>query len=158
MHDSLPTFSKLKSRGINVQIICPLCNSEDESSTHLFLYCQFSRAIWLGSALNIHTSNLCNIPVQWWISSLLIRNKRMTPDAMIFLQILFTTLWSIWYHRNLVADNGIQPNPMDVILMVQNLSCRYHDAFSNEESQHSQGHRCSNPQSSVGGNWQLSSN
>lgn len=78
MLDSLPTFLNLSSREINVHSTCPLCNSEVESSTHLFLYCEFARAIWHGSALNIHTSNLNDISVQGWLSSLLLRYKRMT--------------------------------------------------------------------------------
>ncbi|KAL0004941.1 hypothetical protein SO802_012502 [Lithocarpus litseifolius] len=64
LHDSLPTFLNLNSRRINVYRDCPLCNIKVESSTHLFLSCQFARAIWHGSALSIHTSTLNNISVQ----------------------------------------------------------------------------------------------
>ena len=44
MHDSIPTFLNLCNRGINVHSTCPLCNSKDESTTHLFLYCPFALA------------------------------------------------------------------------------------------------------------------
>ena len=64
MHESIPTFLNLCNRGINVHSTCPLCNSEDESTTHLFLYCPFARAIWHGSSSGIHTSELNNVSVQ----------------------------------------------------------------------------------------------
>ena len=38
------------------------------------------------------------------------------------MQNIFTTLWTIWFHRNMVFHEGKQPNPMEVILMAQTLS------------------------------------
>ena len=46
MHDSLPTLLILKTRGISTNSSCPLCNTKDESTSHLFLQCPFARASW----------------------------------------------------------------------------------------------------------------
>ena len=51
------------------------------------------------------------------------------------LQAIFTTLWTIWTHRNLEIHEGKQPNPVEVVLTSQSLLCRYKDALST----------CSNP-------------
>ena len=75
----------LCNRGINVHTTCPLCNSEDESTTHLFLYCPFARAIWHGSSLGILTSVLKNVSVQGWVGSLPIRHKRMDQTCKLCL-------------------------------------------------------------------------
>ena len=85
MHDSIPTFLNLCNRGINVHSRCPLCNSEDESTIHLFLYWPFARAIWHGSSLGIHTSELNNVSVQGWVGSLPIRHKRMDQTCKLCL-------------------------------------------------------------------------
>lgn len=37
LHDSLPFFEGLKSRGIKTTSICLMCNEEEESVNHLFL-------------------------------------------------------------------------------------------------------------------------
>ena len=44
LQDCIPTFCCLRHRAILVTTLCPLCNEEDETLTHLFLLCTFSRA------------------------------------------------------------------------------------------------------------------
>lgn len=61
IHDSLPTLLTLKNRGISTQSNCPLCNTEEESISHLFLHYSFARARWHDLTLAIHTSDLLNI-------------------------------------------------------------------------------------------------
>jgi len=67
LHESLPTMTTLHSRGISNDVTCPLCNAEEETPTHLFLFCSFSRACWFGSDLGLHTSDIINVSVQSWL-------------------------------------------------------------------------------------------
>ena len=132
MHDRLPTLLSLNNRGITTQSLCPFYNAEDESTTHLFLLCPFTRACWHGSALAIHSSVFNNTTVQQWLASLLNRHKKWEANSMEYLQASLTTLWTIWNHRNLVVHEGINANPMDVILTAQSLSCRYKESFNEQ--------------------------
>lgn len=125
LHNSLPTFSNLKHRGIPIDSTCPFCNEHEETSTHLFLLCPFSRACWHGSTLAIHSSDFSNVSIQQWLSIIITNHSCKDPGSMTYLQSLFITLWTIWNHRNQVVHEGISPNPMQVFLTVQTLSCRY---------------------------------
>ena len=73
MQDCLHTFLALKSRGICHHSTCPFCNEEEESSSHLFLHCAFTRACWHGSTLAIHTSDFDNICVQAYLKNIILR-------------------------------------------------------------------------------------
>ena len=95
MHDSLPTLLSLKNRGISTSSTCPLCNEEDESTTHLFLLCPFTRACWHGSTLAIHSLDFINIFVQHWLTLLLSKYKVRGIDSIVCLQATFMTLWTI---------------------------------------------------------------
>ena len=59
------------------------------------------------------------------------RTKDLESKNIHYLQAVFTTLWSIWNHRNRVTHEGKTPNPLEVILTVQSIICRYKEAFSN---------------------------
>ena len=155
MLDRLPTMLSLFNKGISSLNLCPLCNEESESTTHLFLLCPLTRACWHGSSLAVHSSDFINIIVQRWLTSLLLRHKKKEAHTMEYLQAVFTYLWSIWTYRNRVVHEGTYPNPMDVILTAQALSCRYKVA-SNHRSLYNR--NLGGPklvQQSVAGPWQI---
>ena len=54
---------------------------------------------------------------------------------MNYVQSIFTYLWTIWNHKNLVVHEGKDPNLMEVILTVQNFICRFQVAFSSSSMQ-----------------------
>lgn len=131
LNNGLPTFLSLHMRGIPTESMCPMCNEEDESHTHLFLLCPFTRAVWHGSTLAIHSFDFTNCSVQLWLKQLISRHDCKDPVAMCYLQDVFITLWTIWTYRNKVVHQGISPNPMEVILTAHTFSCRYRDILSN---------------------------
>ena len=74
---------------------------------------------------------------------------------MEYLQAVFTYLWSIWTYRNRVVHEGIVPNPMEVILTAQALSCRYKEAFNDQSLYNRNSGRPKPVQQPVAGPWQI---
>ena len=130
MQEGLPTRQLLRNRKIIEIGLCPFCNCEEESTTHLFLLYPFARACWHGSPLTVHTSDLIGISMQQWLRGLIVSNSLDDEVFMEYMQNIFITLWTIWYHRNRVVHEEIQPNPLEVVLIAQNLYCRYKEAYS----------------------------
>nr|POE55128.1 mitochondrial phosphate carrier protein 3, mitochondrial [Quercus suber] len=89
------------------------------------------RAVWLGSALGIRTSDLANVSFRDWITSLITTSYPLEQNRMLFLQACFTILWSLWNHRNMVLHQGKTPNPMEVVLTSQSLLWRQHYSTNN---------------------------
>lgn len=46
MHCKIPTDENLQSRGCTLVSICVLCYATDETSSHLFLTCDFAKHLW----------------------------------------------------------------------------------------------------------------
>ena len=133
LHSCLPTLLNLHARGISSTKLCPLCNKEEESHTHLFLHCPFARAGWHGSSFAIHTSELITISVQHLLKHLLSRYIQNDSDSLNFLQDVFVILWTIWTYRNRVVHQGLNPNPVEVIITAQDFSCRYRDTLKMQQ-------------------------
>ena len=72
---------------------------------------------------------------------------------MYYLQSSFTTLWTMWNHRNRVVHEGIQPNPIEVILIAQNLSCRYHNILKKDQQPSQQRFQLNSGLSGLGRSW-----
>ena len=56
---------------------------------------------------------------------------------------------------NLVVHVDRQPNPIEVLLTAQNLSCKYHEIFNEADSLGTQRHQQNTDQIPIGGQWQL---
>ena len=107
LHNCFPTFDKLKERGIPVAGTCLMCNDLEETTVHLFLECICARAIWHGSNPGLRTSDMECTSIEQWLSQCIVSSSDLEQDRMCFLQTIFTTLWSIWNHRNMVLYQGI---------------------------------------------------
>ena len=58
--------------------------------------------------------------------------KQMDQERMNYLCSIFTFLWTIWNHRNMVTHDGKTLNPTEVILTTQTLTCRFKEAFEKD--------------------------
>ena len=114
IHHAIPIKTELNTRGINCDPTCSLCNASNESLDHLFLQCSFARALWLGVDINIVSIIANNIPMEQWIQNLAKKTQEADSNANA-LELILTTLWCIWTHRNNVIFEGKHPKPIDML-------------------------------------------
>ena len=95
---ALSTRATLLYRGLQVNPLCPGCNTSIEDVAHLFLQCSWVQEVW-ALASNHHwvsafvyssfSGNFLN-----WLSNLQTSSTLIPTDRMVAL------LWSIWKTRN----------------------------------------------------------
>nr|GEV66188.1 RNA-directed DNA polymerase, eukaryota, reverse transcriptase zinc-binding domain protein [Tanacetum cinerariifolium] len=106
--DKLPTRFYLSLRGLDIpSVLCHICHSAGESSSHLFFSCNVPRLLqskiarwWDLVVLDIHSYD------DWlsWFSSL-----RLVKGLKMFGRRLLRLWWVIWKFRNLVLFGNSQP-------------------------------------------------
>ncbi|GJW90119.1 RNA-directed DNA polymerase, eukaryota, partial [Tanacetum coccineum] len=112
--DRLPTRSNLQHRGVLVSdLLCPLCSSAQEDSSHLFFSCRLATDI---VRLVCRWWNLSWTPfgsyVDWlnWFNSI-----RLSSKVKDLLEgVLYITWWSVWMFRNQLLFSSKAPRK-DVI-------------------------------------------
>ncbi|GJU37573.1 RNA-directed DNA polymerase, eukaryota [Tanacetum coccineum] len=107
--DKLPTRFNLSLRGLDIpSILCPVCHSAGESSSHLFFSCNVTRHLlmkiarwWELDAFDFHSYE------DWisWLTSL-----RLAKGLKAVLEGVFYVMWwVIWKFRNQVLFGTTHP-------------------------------------------------
>ena len=112
--DILPTRFNLSLRGIDIDsILCPVCHTAGESSSHLFFSCYVARLL---SQKIAHWWELEVIDLlsydDWisWLSSL-----RLSKGAKSILEgVFYVSWWTIWEYRNQILF-GVSPPRLHLI-------------------------------------------
>ncbi|XP_024626573.1 uncharacterized protein [Medicago truncatula] len=102
----LPTRTNLKNKGILLDLQCPLCHVENESSHHLFLKCNLFKLSLFASHLGSHIPN--DIDLHDWIL------KWLTCKDPWGVQLFCTRLWKFWAGRNATVFKGTPINPVSL--------------------------------------------
>jgi zinc-binding in reverse transcriptase/Reverse transcriptase-like len=107
--DGLATALAMHRRIASVNPKCARCGNENEFLTHMFFFCQSSRAVWFGSRLSLRIES---IPINF-IPTLHTIMEGRSPEEHNYIANL---LWCLWKARNAEVFEGSKINPYKVCL------------------------------------------
>ncbi|XP_024636306.1 uncharacterized protein [Medicago truncatula] len=92
----IPTRMRLRDKWVNCDIVCSLCNSEEEDTLHLFFHCPSSCSVW--SMWEGYSSIYAILSQDYDSKTIVFKILQVlaAEDAAAFCCIL----WSIWKQRN----------------------------------------------------------
>ncbi|CAN6543682.1 unnamed protein product [Malus baccata var. baccata] len=134
LHEALATMKNLYIRRSFPSPICPLCNSQDESIEHLFLFCPWVEVVWFGGMLNLrpirqHVSSWASWLVQMGAAengSAEVRINRISYIAF--------TCWHIWKSRCEFQFNNQAIYPSRVVAAVSRSVTAYQESTFRQSS------------------------
>jgi hypothetical protein len=106
LHEKLPVKNDLFKRGISSDPLCVLCGEHNETISHLFMECHWSKQIWFASSLGVvfNSHDSMYVPFHKWL------------EENIIVHVL-TLCYEIWRARNKKCFVGTNVN---VAATVQN--------------------------------------
>ncbi|XP_021757231.1 uncharacterized protein LOC110722264 [Chenopodium quinoa] len=121
----------LRKRGINVDYICAVCNSAEETDEHLFRDCPIIQRVWACGPLGIQVGETTP-PLQTWTHNLL---RYLLMQSSYQGCVFMAVLWAIWLHRNEVTFGRATSNPCRVIALLNESTSRLKDATIHPRTQ-----------------------
>ncbi|XP_010666188.1 uncharacterized protein LOC104883373 [Beta vulgaris subsp. vulgaris] len=95
IHGGLAVKIQLAHRGLDVDVMCPLCGEGEENITPLFMGCAEVNRIWYYSPLRLNVEEIKGVYIGEWCGKLQeIHNEKE------WWEIFWNVLWSIWYRSN----------------------------------------------------------
>jgi ribonuclease HI len=111
INQAIPVKDKLTSKGIRCSPICPRCNKALETIDHVFLRCEWARAVWFGSPMTFNSDRINQeSSVQDWLIEILTNTQKES------IEYITATIYHIWKARNLLV---FQDKEIPVMTVVQ---------------------------------------
>ncbi|XP_024632876.1 uncharacterized protein [Medicago truncatula] len=105
MLSKLPTDENLRMRGCTLVSVCVLCFKQAETSSHLFLECDFAVSVWRWLSVKLQ----CNISLLSFSSILDCIPPRCSSQVSdVFAAALVHTVHTIWLARNAIRFSSLK--------------------------------------------------
>lgn len=88
----LPTRDVLRMKRVDVNVLCPVCNEQPESTLHILVQCPFAISCLNNENPSVNTGTFTSFAD--WLQSLFERQNRSTVLIMVMI------CWMLWKNRN----------------------------------------------------------
>ncbi|KAF7807038.1 uncharacterized protein G2W53_039199 [Senna tora] len=132
--NAIPTKANLCKRRMAIEAECPLCNREAETVEHLFLKCDWVRAVWFGSPFQWVLDGGSSESFAIWLEE---RIKLLNDSPVSHhdaIPTLFCLLWAIWRGRNAKVFEGERLDPTLTLSRAKNDCRSYIEAVFEEKN------------------------
>jgi hypothetical protein len=83
-HHAIPIRNKLSSKGIRCSPLCPRCNNGLETLDHVFMQCDWAKAVWFGSPMTIKFQNTSQeLSLGDWLEKIIINESKEEVENII---------------------------------------------------------------------------
>ncbi|XP_059316768.1 uncharacterized protein LOC132067517 [Lycium ferocissimum] len=120
----LLTRDRLASWGITQDVMCPLCNDENETLNHLFFTCSYAASIW---EKLLQWQGMAR-PILGWVDELhwaTTNAQGNSATAAVYRMTLAACVYQVWKERNLrIFENKSRPPAPILRMIIQEVTMR----------------------------------
>uniref|UniRef100_A0A803NGP8 RNase H type-1 domain-containing protein n=1 Tax=Cannabis sativa TaxID=3483 RepID=A0A803NGP8_CANSA len=116
----LPTMTQLITKKVAVNVVCPICNVEEEIIFHCLVTCQDVKCCWDRVGIGTHLLHGDNFLV--WLKDIF---ERLEPDKR---GLIATLCWAIWNARNEPVWKKKKVSALDIVASAKNYLNQWRNA------------------------------
>lgn len=132
--NALAVRHHLVQRRVPVDNGCAFCDHEFETQEHLFFQCEFARAMWFASPLQLDVRTLGTGDfLVCWRSLITLYEPRGRVEEV--LQLAAFVLWRIWKCRNALVFTGTRTQPCDAVALLLKQVDEFNEVHATERTQ-----------------------
>ncbi|XP_026383886.1 uncharacterized protein LOC113279410 [Papaver somniferum] len=118
-HNSLPTLSMLRYRGMDIQDDkCPFCKKEEETADHIFVCCSFAFEVWYHFIKAFRISWVFPNSVKGNFEAWRMNNLQ-GKSREVWWKVIYVVQWHLWNARNKRVFGGRAITMDEVILLIK---------------------------------------
>ncbi|XP_026378147.1 uncharacterized protein LOC113272539 [Papaver somniferum] len=118
-HDSLPTLSMLRHRGMDIQDDkCPFCKEEEETTYHIFVSCSFAFEVWSHFVKAFRIAWVFPNSVKANFEAWRMNNSK-GKSKEVWWKVIYVVQWHLWNARNKIVFGGRAMTVEEVILLIK---------------------------------------
>lgn len=104
LHEKLPVKYDLFNKGLNCFPLCTFCDQQNETISHIFKDCDWTKRVWFASHLgiNFNNSNFHGCSFNEWVEHIIVNE----PEHVI--KYVLSICYDIWKVRNKVCFEGLE--------------------------------------------------
>jgi hypothetical protein len=117
-------------------LVCPLCNVEEDSLSHLFFNCFFARIAWRSSYWPLDSMKWSSLSLSDWIKGILIPNISFgIPLADLHLFQIFAAILCdlLWFSKNQAIHKGVIPDALKLAANIKRVSSEHYATRSSKK-------------------------
>jgi hypothetical protein len=135
--DIVPSKSRLNSVFPIPQddLVCPLCNVEEDSLSHLFFRCFFVRISWRLSPWTLDSLKWSALSLADWIKGILTPSSSFGINYVDshFFQVFAAVLCDmLWFYRNQAVHKGVIPAVSTIAANIKRVALEHFTAWSSK--------------------------
>ncbi|KAF4357579.1 hypothetical protein G4B88_024109 [Cannabis sativa] len=122
-HDILP-FGERLQRIFGNELVCAICDEQEDSAVHLFCHCPLAKSLWLASPWGIRSDELnLSSPLQLakWLLEPIPLLQQGNIEVEEFMKFGVSLCFTLWTARNQAYHDHVQPSFFTIFNRIKSL-------------------------------------